>query len=81
MLGKESKHGNVELSTESEWLFFYLLHQRNCGLVEQDVKADHEAKSPSKRCIKRYDLRFRRRVKSLLKEEVVFMVARHQQAI
>ncbi len=81
MLGKETKHWNVELNTECEWLFFYPLQQRNCGLLEHDVKADQDAKSPSKRCIKRYDLRLWWRIKGLLIVEVLFMVARHQQAI
>lgn len=62
-------------------LFFYLLQQRNCGLVEKDVKTGDEAKPPSKRCVKCDNLRFWWNVKSLLKVKVLFMVPCHQQTI
>lgn len=82
MLQKDTKPKNIELGNTFEWLLIYLLHQGNCGLVEQDVEAGDEAKPSSKRCIERDDLRLWRRVKGHLRPvQVLFVVAGHQQAI
>lgn len=75
----------LDLDLDLEWEVlprgFYLLHQRHCGLREQDVKAGDEAKPPGEGRVECHDLRPRRGVEGLLEVEVVFVVASHQQPV